>query len=456
MYEVANERIRVTPLAWLVAQGGRLAAGASFGAIAIASIAAVLIFREPHQVVARTNTIVVLPFKNVDGNTADDYLADAITDDLTTELSRLRRAWVIASGTAFVYKGKPTDPRQVGRELQVRYALEGSVKRAGLTVQVNAQLIDTESGTNLWANRFAHETGSLLDLQDKLLERIATSLNDEMTKDAVRHEVGTLAADANPLDERMRAMAANIGFPTPQKFLETRHHAETGLKADPDNARLLGLLANVLASDVLNAWNGAGKPEVDRAEVAAKKAISLDHNTAIAHYALGFVLRLRGNHQAALDAFNEAIKIDPNLAKAYAQAANEMVFTGNARGAIPLAEKAAQLSPKDPSIGVFLWVKGRAYFTLGDYPKAIEALEESVRARPNLWFTQAWLVAAYALSNKDAEARNALGAFKKTPFSTQFNLDWITQYYKEEQYQNPTLQAASAEVLNGLRKAGLK
>jgi adenylate cyclase len=186
-----------------------LAAGASFGAIAIASIAAVLIFREPHQVVARTNTIVVLPFKNVDGNTADDYLADAITDDLTTELSRLRRAWVIASGTAFVYKGKPTDPRQVGRELQVRYALEGSVKRAGLTVQVNAQLIDTESGTNLWANRFAHETGSLLDLQDKLLERIATSLNDEMTKDAVRHEVGTLAADANPLDERMRAMAAN-------------------------------------------------------------------------------------------------------------------------------------------------------------------------------------------------------------------------------------------------------
>ena len=246
------------------------------------------------------------------------------------------------------------------------------------------------------------------------------------------------------------------GYPTPEKSLETRHHAETGLKADPDNARLLGLLANVLASDVLNAWNDAGKPEVDRAEVAAKKAISLDHNTPIAHYALGFVHRLHGNHEAALDALNEAIKIDPNLAKAYAQVGNEMVFTGNARGAIPLAEKAAQLSPHDPSIGVFLWVKGRAYFTLGDYPKAIEALEESVRVRPNLWFTQVWLVAAYALSNKDAEARKALGAFKKTSFSARFDLDWITQYYKEGQYQNPTLQAASAEVLNGLRKAGLK
>jgi adenylate cyclase len=454
VYEVAYERIRVTFPTWLVARWGKLATAASIAVIAVALIAAVLIFRSQYQVVARTNTIVVLPFKNVDGNTDDDYLADAITDDLTTELSRLRRAWVIASGTAFVYKGRP-DPRQVGRELQVRYALEGSVKRAGPIVQVNAQLIDTESGANLWANRFEHETNSLLDLQENVLERIATSLNDEVVK-GVRHEVGTLAADGNPLDERMRAMAASTGFPTPQKSLETRHHAETGLKADPDNARLLGLLANVLASDVLNAWNGAGNAEVDRAEEAAKKAIGLDPNTALAHYALGFVNRLRGNHEAALASFNEATRIDPNLAKAYAQAANEMVFTGNPRGAIPLAEKAAHLSPQDPSIGVFHWVKGRAYFTLGDHPKAIEALEESVRVRPNLWFTQAWLVAAYALSNKDQEARKALEAFKKASFSTRFDLDRITQYYKEEQYQNPTLQAATAELLKGLRKAGLK
>ncbi len=157
---------------------------AAIGAIAVASIASVLMFRELHGTVARTNTIVVLPFKNVDGNTADDYLADAITDELTTELSRLRRAWVIASGTAFTYKDKPNDARQIGRELHVRYALGGSVRRAGPIVQVNAQLVDTESGTNLWANSFAYETGSLLDLQDNLMGRIATSLNDEVIKPA--------------------------------------------------------------------------------------------------------------------------------------------------------------------------------------------------------------------------------------------------------------------------------
>jgi adenylate cyclase len=455
MYEVAYEQIRVPLLTRLVAHRVGLAVAASIGAIAIALTASLLTFREPHQVVARTNTIVVLPFKNVDGNADDDYLADAITDDLTTELSRLRRAWVIASGTAFTYKGKPTDPRQIGRDLHVRYALEGSVKRAGLIVQVNAQLIDIDSGTNLWANGFVHETSSLFDLQDKLTGRIATSLNDEVTKAGVRHEVGTLAADHNPLDEWMRAMAASTGFPTAEKFLETRHDAEAGLQADPDNARLLGLLATVLTGDVLNGWNGAGKPEVVRAEDAAKKAISLDYNTPSAHYALGYVHRLHGNHPAALAAFNEAIKIDPNFARAYAQAGNEMVFTGNASGAIPLAEKAAQLSPNDPSIGVFHWVKGRAYFTLGDYPKAIEALEKSVSERPNLWFTQAWLVAAYALANRQVEAEQALKAFNQT-FSPSFDLARITQYYKEDQYQNRTLQAASAQLMNGLQKAGLK
>src|SRR5262249_14387595 len=276
VYEVAYERIRVTLRTWLATHWNRWAAAATIGALAIALLASVVLFREQFQAVARTNTIVVLPFKNVNGSTEDDYLADAVTDDLTTELSRLRRAWVIASGTAFTYKDKPNDPRQIGRELNVRYALQGNVRRAGPLVQVNAHLIDTESGTNLWANSFTYETSSLADLQDKMLGRIATSLRDEVTKVSVRPEVGTLAGDHNPLDERMRAMAANTGFPTPEKYLETREHAEAGLKADPDNARLLALLANVLTGDVLNGWNGAGQAEVDRAEVAANRAVGLD------------------------------------------------------------------------------------------------------------------------------------------------------------------------------------
>jgi TolB-like protein/Tfp pilus assembly protein PilF len=413
-------------------------------------------FSQLHGTIARTNRIVVLPFKNFDGATGEDsYLADAITDDLTTELSRLQRAWVIAAGTAFTYKDKPNDPRAIGRELKVRYALEGSIHRAGPMVQVNAQLIDTESGTNLWANSFAYETSSLLDLQDKLMGRIATSLNDEVIKSGVRHEVGTLAADHNPLDERMRAMAATTAFPTPESALEVRQHAEAGLMADPDNARLLGILAFWLGSDVLNGWNGAGKAEVDRAETAAKKAISIDPNIAIAHHALGWVHRIHGDHKAALAAFKETIKIDPNFAAAYAQAANEMVFLGDAKGAIPMAEKAIELSPKDKSIHVFGWVLGRAYFAIGNYEKAAEALGASVTARPNLWFTQAWWVAALALcNNKDAETKQAVEGFKKL-HSKRSNIASITQYYSEAQYQNAPAKAAVGQLLAGLKKAGV-
>jgi adenylate cyclase len=250
-------------------------------------------------------------------------------------------------------------------------------------------------------------------------------------------------------------MAASTGYPTPEKSLETRQHAEAGLKADPNNARLLGQLAATLTSDVLNSWNGAGQGEVDRAEAAARQAISLDHDTTKAHYALGYVYRLQGNHQAALESFNEAVKIDPNYAKAYVQAANEMVFLGRPAEALPMVEQALQLSPNDTSIGVFHWVKGRAYFALADYPNAIEALSESVQVRPNLWFVHVWLVAAYALADQDAKAAEALDAFN-AKFSSHFNLDRVTRYYQEEQYKNPTLQAASSEMLKGLRKAGMK
>jgi len=455
VYEVAYERIRVPFLRWSAARLSGTVIAAAIGAVAVAGLASVLMFSQLHCTIARTNKIVVLPFKNFDENTGDSYLADAITDDLTTELSQLQRAWVIAAGTAFTYKDKPNDPRQIGRELKVRYALEGSIRRAGPMVQVNAQLIDTESGTNLWANSFAYETSSLIDLQDKLMGRIATSLNDEVIKSGVRHEVGTLAADHNPLDERMRAMAASTGYPTAEKSLQTRQYAEAGLKADPDNARLLALLANGLMSDLLNNWNGVGQPEVERAEQLAKKAIALDNNVAIAHKALGWVYRVQGDHHAALKAFKEAIRIDPNFAVAYAQAANEMVFLGDPKGAVAMADKAAELSPKDPSFGVFRWVKGRAQFTLGDYEGAAQTLQESAHLRPNLWFVHAWLTAAYALCNKNAEAKLAFAEFKKM-HNGRSSLGFITKYYAEDQYQNPTAQAAVSQLLDGLKKAGVK
>jgi len=456
VYEVAYERVRVPFLRWKAARLSGTVIATAIGAIAVACLASLLMFSALHGTIARTNKIVVLPFKNFDGNAGEDsYLADAITDDITTELTRLQRAWVIASGTAFTYKDKPNDPRAIGRELKVRYALQGSVRRAGPLVQVNAQLIDTESGTNLWANSFAYETSSLFDLQDKLMGRIATSLNDEVIKTGVRHEVGTLAADHNPLDERMRAMAASTAFPTPESILEVRQHAEAGLMADPDNARLLGILAYWLASDVLNGWNNAGKAEVERAEVAARRAIKLDPSVARAHAALGWVYRIHGDHQAALRSFKAATKADPNFAPARAQAANELMLLGDGKGALAEVAKAIELSPKDESINVFEYIQGRAYFTLGDYEKAAQALGESVRVRPNLWFVHAWLVAALALCNRDTDAKIAFDGFKKV-HGGRSEFAAISKHYTQDRFQEPKAQAAVAQLLAGLKKAGVQ
>jgi tetratricopeptide (TPR) repeat protein len=175
----------------------------------------------------------------------------------------------------------------------------------------------------------------------------------------------------------------------------------------------------------------------------------------LAHHALGWVHRFRGKHQAASDSFRKAAAIDPNFARAHAQIANEMVFLGRPKDAIPAIEQAIRLSPNDPFTGGYFWIKGRAYFALGDFPQAITALEESIRLRPNLWYAQAWLGAAYAQANRDADARQRIAEFKQN-FSKQSNLKFIADYYKEQQFQNPTLQQASDQMLDGLKKAGLQ
>ena len=250
-------------------------------------------------------------------------------------------------------------------------------------------------------------------------------------------------------------MSASLGMPTPEKSREVYRHAEAGLQTDPKNAHLWALLANTLVSDYLNGWNDVGMAEVDRAERVAEEAISLNPGETVAYYALGFICRISGNHERALASFTEALKLDPNFARAHAQRANELVFLGRPREAIPEAEEAARLSPQDPSIGVFRWVLGRAHFTLGDYPNGVEWLGASAHLRPNLWFSLAWLTAAYALNGQDAEAQAAREKFQMA--FPKHNLALITEIYsKEIRHSNATLKAASDNLIRGLRKAGLE
>jgi len=432
-----------------------------FPSVAAAGIAGLtivgILFGGDSSEVMPANSIIVLPFRNLSGSPEDDYFADAITDNLTTDLSRLPRAFVIANATAETYKGKPVDARQIGRECGVRYLLEGSIRRTAAVVQISAQLIDTKTGAHLWADRFSYETETLPDLEDTVTGRIGTSLNIQLVKAETRQrEVGSLAGDGNPLDERLRAMALLTEKPTPEGYSAARKHIEQSLKTER-LAESLALHGRILMSEYLNSWNdGRHKDQLDQAEASSREALQLDPSNAVAHYALGFVQRVRGDHEDALYHFSEATKFNPNLAVAHIQQANELVFLGRGTEAIAAAKKAIRLSPRDPSIGVFHWIIGRAYFTEANYKEAVNWLRKSIQDRPNVWFNRAWLISAYALMERTKDATAALAEFK-TAFPTH-NLAKITEIYthpSEVQYDNEVMREATRHLIEGLEKAGL-
>jgi TolB-like protein len=294
-----------------------------------------------------------MPFNNFSGDRSEGYVADAITDDLTTDLARLKGTFVIARGTAFTFKGRSVDARQVGKECGVRYLLEGSIRRVGTKVQTNVQLIDTQSGAHVWADRFENDMSDLFALQTAVTGRIAASLDIQLVKAEGQRVMKQVAANPDAVDLRWRAMAIYISGITPEHTLEARRLLERSVQVDPNSAESWAWLADVISSDYLNHWNGAGKDQLDQAEIAARKALAINPNLDLALYVKGFVYRARGDNAAALASFNEALRVNPNFARAYAQKANELINVGKPNEAPPLVMRAIELSPLDhPSLVV--------------------------------------------------------------------------------------------------------
>jgi adenylate cyclase len=429
-------------------------------AITAAVTVAALPFRPDYSLMSPRASIMVLPFRNASNNPEQDYFAEAVTDNLTTDLSRLADTMVISPGTALSYKGKAVDPREIGREFGVRYLLQGSIRRAGMKVLTNAQLIETRSAGQIWADRFDNELIDLAELQDAVTGRIASSLHIQLLKAENRRSIAERATDPDAVDLRLRAMALLTTSFTAEHTLASRQLLEESVRHDPQSADAWSQLATILAADYLNHWNGArdnqqaGKDILRRAEEALREALKLDPSVAQAHFADGFIRRAKGDHQGAFDAFDRAIQLDPNFAWAYAQKANQLVLLGRAPEAPPLGLKAVGLSPRDPKVGGFYWVIGRAYFLTKDYENAIVWLRKAVEVIPNLWFSRAYLLSAYALTGRQDETRAALNEFK-SGFAKHANLERIREIYNEEAY-NTGFRTSLEELYNGLRLAGVQ
>lgn len=402
-------------------------------------------------------SIVVMPFDNYSGDAQQGYVADAITDDVTTDVARLKGIFVIARDTAFTFKGRSVDAREVGKECGVRYLLEGSIIRFGNKIETNVQLIDAQTGGLVWADRFQSDLSDLFALKAAVSGRIAASLNIQLAKAEGERARQQPAADPDAVDLRFRAMAIYFSGISPEHTFEARELLEHSVRLDPSSAEAWAWLADLLASDYLNRWNDTAKEQLIQADDAVRKALALDPDLDLAYFAKGFIHRAKGENAAALDAFGRSVELNPNFARAYAQKANELINVGRPAEAPPLLMKAIELSPLDPSIGVFYWNLGRAEFFSSHYENAIPWLRKAVALRPNLWYNWLYLVSSQSLLGNDKEAQKTLIEFisRRTPGDPKLTLGLVKKLEQANPNNNPVIVEGREKFHEGLLKAGL-
>ena len=394
----------------------------------------------PAAAEAKHLSIVVLPFTNLSGDPAQDYFADGITENLTTDLSRIRNSFVIARNTAFTFKGKSIDAREIGKELGVRYVLEGSVQRDQNRVRVNAQLIDAETGAHLWAERFEEDVADLFKLQDEVVARLANTLGIEL----VRAEAQRGARSGNPdaIDLTMRGWALVRTLPqTLEKAVAARALFEQALKIDPNEAEALAGIAYAQ----LNERGYAANPEADYDEKIlspADRAIALAPDTLWAYYVKCVYLYYSHRANKAIDAADAGLAINSNFAPLWAVRGVAELFLGRFDQARSDLLQSQRLSPRDPLLGVGTKYLGDAELGLGHFDAAIDNYHRAIDlGMQNIW-PYASLVAANALAGRMDDAKAALAEVRRLePKLTMKSLI--------------PLAPPIPNLFDGLRKAGL-
>jgi adenylate cyclase len=370
----------------------------------------------------------VLPFANLSNDPAQDYFADGVTENLTTELSRLHNSFVIARNTAFTFKGKNLDAKAIGKELGVRYVLEGSVQRDGARVRVNAQLIDAESGAHLWADRFEDDVADLFKLQDEVVARLARTLQIELLNAEAQRSLHDRPRNPDAIDLTMRGLALlNQPFAKASSY-EARDLFEQALTLDPANADALAGAAYVDSSDYIYGWSD--QQDLDaRAMHRANQALLLNPDQATAHYvkARQAMLKAKPNDAASANEIiaeaEASLRADPSLARAYQPMAVGEMLLGHYEQSMADLQQAMRISPRDSSIGLWHMETGRQLLALG---RTDAAVQEGIKAIDSGYRTvlgYAALAAFYAAADKAPEAKAALAeAIKLNP---KFSAAWL-------------------------------
>jgi TolB-like protein/DNA-binding winged helix-turn-helix (wHTH) protein/thioredoxin-like negative regulator of GroEL len=395
----------------------------------------------------RRVSLVILPFKNVSGDPEQEYFADGITDDLTDSMSWLPGK-LVARNTAFAYKGKPVDVREAGRELGVRYVLEGTVDRSGDQVRVTARLIDASRSANIWAEAFDIDRHDLSRLREDVTARLARSLNVELVYAQAERSLRERPRDPEAVDFLRRADALWARTPRGRDVSEPRRLYREALQRDPSLARAwVGLALTYIRNVRLSPTH---QQDLLEANAAAERAIALDPRWAQSHLVMGWVLYERKRIDQALASFEHAAQLNANESWAHASVAAANIALGRPENALEPLRKAMRLSPRDPHLSNWQMFMGAASLHLQRDGEAMDWLNKSVALNPSDPFTHMFLASALALSGREAGAKAQLAELLR--LKPEFTL---SHFKAVETSDVPAFRAQRERIYEGLRRAGV-
>lgn len=389
-------------------------------------------------------SIAVLPFKNLSDDIEQEYFSDGITEDLITDLSKISALFVIARNSVFVYKGKEIKAEQVGRELGVRYVLEGSVRKAGKKVRITAQLVDAGTEDHLWTERYDSEIEDIFDLQDEVVRKIVDALAVTLTK-SEKDRLGQKYTDnVDAYDYLLRGWTYFYRYTKRANEL-ARLMFQNAIDLDTGFASAYVGLGSTYYEDWSHQWS-LDPENLNLAFDLAKKAIALDKNLAEAHGLLGHVHTWRKEHEKAIAEKKKVISLDPNNALGYVDLAQVLIWADQSEDAVELVEQGMRLNPYYPA--KYQWVLGFAYGSLERYEEAIAAQKRALTLNPDYMASHASLAALYIFIGQEYEARAAAEEIKR--ISPQLTL----KVYRERLPFKDKNQLE--KFLDALTKAGLK
>jgi adenylate cyclase len=422
-------------------------------AVLVLGLAAVAIWKfylHPSPLVTKPDlpdkpSIAVLPFVNMSADPQQEYFSDGLTEDIITGLSKIPRLFVIARNSSFTYKGKAVKVQQVGRDLGVRYVLEGSVRKAGERIRITAQLIDAGTGHHLWAERYDRDLKDIFTLQDEITEQILTSMEVNLTtgEQARLRRKGTANRKAY---EKVLKADEYYGRMTKEDNAQARQAYKEAMALDPEYAVPLVGLSYTHWMDVINGWSRSPRKSMKQATELAQKALELDDSLADTHVLLGNIYLMKGQYQQAMDAGEKALILEPNGADVNALLGLMLRYLGRPEEAISVLEKAIRLNPIPPAW--YLYNMGDAYRLAGLNDKAIASFKKALKQNPDHFLAKVYLAATYGETGREEEGRHV--ADEVIRINPKFSVEL---YAKRLPYRN---RDDIKQIIDGLHKAGLE